>query len=57
MEKNQSYTHLICAAQNMKNIAIKQYKVDGISLINTTLFEKIAKNIKNILNFNFKKIA
>ncbi len=57
VEKNQSYTHLICAAQNMKNIAIKQYKVDGISLINTTLFEKIAKNIKNILNFNFKKIA
>jgi transposase len=29
IEKNQSYTWLICAAQNMKNIAIKKEKVWG----------------------------
>lgn len=27
IEKNQNYTWLICAAQNMKNIAIKKEKV------------------------------
>ena len=29
MDKNQDYTHLICAAQNMKNIAIKRSNVDN----------------------------
>ena len=29
VEKNQAYTHLICAAQNMKNIAQKLTKVWG----------------------------
>ena len=29
LEKNQAYTWLICAAQNMKNIAIKKEKVWG----------------------------
>lgn len=48
VEKNQAYTHLICAAQNMKNIAIKQEKVDGIPLPNATFLEKIIKNLKNI---------
>lgn len=57
VEKNQAYTHLICAAQNMKNIAIKQDKVDGIPLTCTILIQKIIINIKNILNFNFKIIA
>ena len=57
VEKNQSYTHLICAAQNMKNIAIKQEKVDGIPLPFTALLEKITKNIKTILKFQFLKIA
>ena len=28
VEKNQAYTHLICAAQNMKNIAIKRANID-----------------------------
>ena len=28
VEKNQAYTYLICAAQNMKNIAIKRYNID-----------------------------
>ena len=29
VKKNQAYTHLICAAQNMKNIAIKRYNMDN----------------------------
>ena len=29
IEKNQNYTWLICAAQNMKNISIKLEKVMG----------------------------
>ena len=29
VDKNQDYTHLICAAQNMKNIAIKRFNVDN----------------------------
>ena len=57
MEKNQSYTHLICAAQNMKNIAIKQDKVNGIPLLTSNLLGKISKNIKNFLKFQFLKIA
>lgn len=57
VEKNQAYTHLICAAQNMKNIAIKQDKVDGISLTRTTLIQKIIINIKNIVNLSFKRMA
>ena len=51
VEKNQNYTHLICAAQNMKNIAIKRDNIEKnrdnkspISLI----FIKIGKNIKKI---------
>lgn len=35
--KNQAYTHLICAAQNMKNIAIKRSNIDN--------------NKQNMLNF------
>ena len=57
VEKNQSYTHLICAAQNMKNIAIKQDKVKGIPLPSSNLLGKISKNIKNFLKFQFLKIA
>ena len=57
VEKNQSYTHLICAAQNMKNIAIKQDKVDGIPLLSSTLLEKITKNIKKIIKVQFLKVA
>ena len=29
IEKNQNYTWLICAAQNIKNIAIKKEKIWG----------------------------
>ena len=57
VEKNQSYTHLICAAQNMKNIAIKQDKVDGIPLHSSNLLEKITQNIKKIIKLQFLKNA
>ena len=57
VEKNQSYTHLICAAQNMKNIAIKQDKVDGIPLHSSNLLEKITQNFKKIIKVQFLKIA
>ena len=57
VEKNQAYTHLICAAQNMKNIAIKQEKVKGIPLLYSNLLGKFSKNIKNFLKFQFLKIA
>ena len=50
VEKNQAYTHLICAAQNMKNIAIKRYNIDNIasniSYI-TDIFIKISIFLKN----------
>jgi len=51
VEKNQAYTHLICAAQNMKNIAIKRTNIDEDvynSLIFINIFAKIRKNIKNV---------
>ena len=48
IKKNQHYTWLICAAQNMKNIAIKNDNVKKKSLINANISEKIAK----ILNFS-----
>lgn len=55
VEKNQSYTHLICAAQNMKNIAIKRYNIDNKSLNtskNTSFFNKLLKLLKNKLKEN-----
>ena len=54
VEKNQAYTHLICAAQNMKNIAIKRYNIDNDIYNNTqthTFFIKIVK----MLCFYFKR--
>ena len=50
VEKNQAYTHLICAAQNMKNIAIKRTNIDEDvydSSIFINIFAKIRKNLKN----------
>ena len=50
VEKNQAYTHLICAAQNMKNIAIKRTNIDKNvydSSIFINIFVKIRKNLKN----------
>ena len=53
IQKNQNYTWLICAAQNMKNISIKKDNVDTKSDNNTHFGQKIVKIIKMI----FKKIA
>ena len=49
VEKNQNYTWLICAAHNMKNIAIKVSKVDGKSQKNHTFITNIMKNLKKLL--------
>lgn len=54
VQKNQHYTWLICAAQNMKNISIKKEKVNGKPLTMTTIIENIINFIEN-MNFIFKK--
>jgi hypothetical protein len=46
IKKNQHYTWLICAAQNMKNIAIKNENVSK----KPSLYSNIYQNIKNLLN-------
>lgn len=48
VEKNQNYTWLICAAQNMKNIAIKNDNVEKVPL---TLFSNIKYFIKIMKKF------
>ena len=48
VEKNQSYTHLICAAQNMKNIAIKQSKINRKRLTETRIYQNIIKKIQKL---------
>ncbi len=52
VKKNQHYTWLICAAQNMKNIATKNDNVRKKALILSVKYLNIIKIIKNILNFN-----
>ena len=55
VEKNQAYTHLICAAQNMKNIAVKQEKINGkpLSIHNITdIFKKLLKIKKSFAKEN-----
>lgn len=47
LKKNQNYTWLICAAQNMKNIATKKEKVHGKPLTTTTFIQ----NVENVKNF------
>ena len=54
VQKNQHYTWLICAAQNMKNISIKKEKVNGKPLTMTTIIENIINFIEN-MNLIFKK--
>ena len=49
LKKNQNYTWLICAAQNMKNISIKMEKVNGKPLTSTSIFNKFIENIKILL--------
>lgn len=47
MEKNQAYTHLICAAQNMKNIAIKRNNIEN----NKEKCHIISNILMKVLNF------
>ena len=51
VEKNQAYTHLICAAQNMKNIAIKQEKVNEKPLTKACFYKNVTHILKKIKNF------
>ena len=44
--KNQAYTHLICAAQNMKNISIKRASIDAKPYIFTKIIKIFTKLIK-----------
>ena len=48
VKKNQHYTWLICAAQNMKNIAIKVSNVDN-NAFNTSITSHILQKIRNII--------
>ena len=57
LKKNQNYTWLICAAQNMKNIAIKKEKVNGKPLTNDTISQKFSTFIKNIRSLFLKIYA
>lgn len=61
VKKNQHYTWLICAAQNMKNIAIKKEKYSEKSLfnlLNDKLLQEYYKFIKNSIKnyFNIKPV-
>ena len=58
VEKNQAYTHLICAAQNMKNISIKRSKIDDNSLYiskNDNIFSKLIDFIKKLKKLCIRK--
>lgn len=55
MKKNQAYTHLICAAQNMKNIAIKRTNIDEKVHDSQTfidIFVKMTEKIKMYIKEN-----
>ena len=54
VKKNQHYTWLICAAQNMKNIAIKVSNVDN-NAFNTNIISYILQKIHNIIIIFQKK--
>ena len=51
VKKNQHYTWLICAAQNMKNIAIKKSNIEANSLILSEILNKYTKMIIIVLIF------
>ena len=57
VEKNQAYTHLICSAQNMKNIAIKRDKVLNKTATYNGLFINIINFYHNFINFILKIFA
>ena len=48
VKKNQNYTWLICAAQNMKNISIKKEKVNGKPSTNACFIENVINFFENI---------
>lgn len=48
IKKNQHYTWLICAAQNMKNIAIKNDNVGKNSLTLSIYINEFIEILKNI---------
>ena len=50
IEKNQNYTWLICAAQNMKNIAIKNDNVGRNPLTLSSNIKYFIKIIKKFIN-------
>ena len=54
IKKNQHYTWLICAAQNMKNIAIKNDNVGKKPITLSSIVDNIINILKNIINFNKK---
>ena len=60
VEKNQAYTHLICAAQNMKNISIKRSNIDDNSVHiskNDNIFSKLIEFVKKLKKFMHKKTS
>ena len=56
VKKNQNYTWLICAAQNMKNIAIKNDNVGKIPNQLSYISSYFIKNIKKFVKKQFKKL-
>ncbi len=57
IKKNQHYTWLICAAQNMKNIAIKNDNVGKKQLTSSSFLYNFIKIIKNIISLNKKNYS
>ena len=51
IKKNQNYTWLICAAQNMKNISIKKSKTNETKRNIFDILENVVNKVKNIINF------
>ena len=51
VEKNQAYTHLICAAQNMKNISLKISNIYKNNLDNNKIIDIFKKTLKFINNY------
>ena len=54
VEKNQAYTHLICAAQNMKNISIKRDNILNKSSTYSTLLSNITNFYQNLMKITLK---
>ena len=54
VKKNQHYTWLICAAQNMKNIAIKNDNVGKEPVTSSSFLYNFTKIIKNIISLSKK---